>query len=99
MSDKNWKHITEKMIEHGGELVLDFTEIVRLIGIEYGEDDYYWKLRDYKGKEYLSSCVARIVPLKNCLEKEFYNYLDTFYFPENEKINRKVFNSKKLSGN
>jgi len=84
--DSNWQHFTKFFQEHGGELILCFHEVYRLVGLEYGDDDYYWHLKSFDGKSIYDSCLGRLVPLKEALAAEFYDYLDTFYFPENAKL-------------
>lgn len=88
--DSNWKYFTEFLREHGDELVLNFHEVYKLVGLEVGDDDYYWKLKRWDGKIIYESCVGRIEPLKGYLPEKFYKYLRDDYFSMNERYHEKV---------
>jgi len=55
-------------------LVLDYFELVRLVDVIDGEDDYYWVYDTKKGIVH-SSCVGGWIPLKGKIEDENYDGL------------------------
>jgi hypothetical protein len=55
-------------------LVLDYFEVVRLVDVIDGEDDYYWVYDTKKGIVH-SSCVGGWIPLKGKIEDENYDRL------------------------
>ena len=56
-------------------LVIDgFDNIVRLVDVIDGEDDYYWVYDSKKGI-YHSSCLCEWIPLKGFIEKEKYDQM------------------------
>ena len=66
--------------EHKGELLLSFTEVVKLIGFEDVEDDdYYYVCQSLREGKTLISCVGSLYPLKGKLPDEEYEYLVHFF--------------------
>jgi len=55
-------------------LVLDLFEVVRLVDVIDGEDDYYWKF-DSQEQIYTSSCVVGFISLKDKLDTKTYENL------------------------
>lgn len=45
--------------------IIHDSEIVRCIGFHVGHDDYYYRVKDIQGKEYLTSGVGSIDSLKD----------------------------------
>lgn len=69
------------LIEHKKELepykntlVLDFFDVVRLVDVIDGGDDYYWVYDTLNGLKQ-SSCVTGWIPLKGKLNDDEYNHL------------------------
>jgi len=55
-------------------LVLDFFNVVRLVDVVDGEEDYYWVYDTPNGLKQ-SSCVMGWIPLKGKLNDDEYNHL------------------------
>ena len=55
-------------------LVLDFFNVVRLVDVVDGQDDYYWVYDTPNGLKQ-SSCVTGWIPLKDRLNNDEYNRL------------------------
>lgn len=55
-------------------LVLNLFEVVRLVDVIDGEDDFYWVYDTYKGTVH-SSCVGSWIPLKGKIDEDRYNRL------------------------
>jgi hypothetical protein len=55
-------------------LVLDYFDVVRLVDVINGEDDYYW-VYDTKQGIVHSSCVGGWTPLKGKIDDKNYNQL------------------------
>lgn len=55
-------------------LVIDGFEIVRLVDVIDGGDDYYWVYDSHKGI-YWSTCVGGWIPLKGFIDQEKYDNL------------------------
>jgi hypothetical protein len=70
----NWTILTKEFNQHQGELVLDGFQVVELIDLIDGEEDYYWIFNNGRGIQGLS-CVGRVIFLKDSLPEEEYNYL------------------------
>jgi len=88
--DKQKKEIMDFIRLHEGELVLDFFEVVRLIGFAEDEDDYYYIVNDTKRGEVWESCCMLLIPLKRVLPDEHYERLDnTFKYNEDFYVERK----------
>lgn len=68
--------ILEFIEKHKGELLLDFHEVVRLVGFEdIEDDDYYYVLHSLRSGKYLESCVGSLCPLKGFLPDKEYDEL------------------------
>jgi len=67
--------ILEFIEKHKGELLLDFHEVVRLVGFDEDEDDYYYVLHSLRSGKYLESCVGSLCPLKGFIPDKEYNEL------------------------
>jgi hypothetical protein len=59
-----------------GTLVLDHFDVVRLIDVVDGEDDYYWVYKSSERGVYWSSCCGRWIPLKGKLDEKDYNEIE-----------------------
>ena len=55
-------------------LVIDNFQIVRLVDVVDGKNDYYWVYDGYRG-EYWSSCVMDFIPLKGFIDDKKYSRL------------------------
>jgi hypothetical protein len=76
MSETNRKSEVIKFIEeHKGELMLDFTTVVKLTGFDEDDLDYYYKCQSLIKGEYYTSCVCDLFPLKGIVPNETYEYL------------------------
>jgi hypothetical protein len=71
MSCENWKIFSNLLEQYKDTLVLDLFNVVQLVGLEDGEDDYYWVYSD-GFRETRSSCVGMFIPLNEC---DFYEDL------------------------
>lgn len=73
------EEILKEIENHKNELVLNFFEVVKLIGFCEGEEDYYYEVLSLKtGKTYLS-CVGKLIWLKNVISNEDYNMLEHIF--------------------
>ena len=72
-----FRKIYEEAKPHIGTLVLDFFEVVLLVGVEADEEDYYYVYQTVKGGrgEYWSSAVGSYIPLKGLMDENKYTYL------------------------
>ena len=72
-----FRKIYEDAKPHIGTLVLDFFEVVLLVGVEADEEDYYYVYQSAKGGrgEYWSSAVGLYIPLKGTIDDNRYTYL------------------------
>lgn len=75
----NLEIIYNQVRKHGGELVIDGLEIVRLINMYVGEDDFYYEMYSKKRGKYHTSCVGCFVPLRGQLEESAYRYLEQIF--------------------
>lgn len=65
-----------KMVdEHRNELVLNYFEVVRLVDVIDGDDDYYWVFENSFSEKILSSCVGGFFILKDSLSEKDYSEL------------------------
>jgi len=71
--------ILEFIEKHKGELLLNFDKVVRLIGFNEDEDDYYYVLHSLISGKYLESCVGSLCPLKGFLPDKEYDELVHFF--------------------
>jgi hypothetical protein len=67
--------ILEFIEKHKGELLLNSHEVVKLIGFDEDEDDYYYVLHSLINGKYLESCVGALYPLKGVLPNKEYDCL------------------------
>ena len=65
--------------EHKGELMLDYFDVVRLIGFDEDNDDCYYKVQAVKRGIYSTSCIGWLIPLKGVLPKEDYSDLERVF--------------------
>lgn len=57
----NWEFFSEQFSRYKDTLVMDWFKLYKLVGLEDGEDDYYWILMSRKGKQkYLSCCIIPV---------------------------------------
>jgi len=72
-----YRSIYENAKPHIGTLVLDFFDVVLLVGVEADEEDNYYVYQSPKGGrgEYWSSAVGSYIPLKGTIDDKRYNYL------------------------
>lgn len=68
------KELQDELKPHKNALVLDYFEVVRLVDVIDGEDDYYWVYDTKKGIVY-SSCVCGWTALKGFLPDNEYKRL------------------------
>lgn len=73
--DENLKIINGLMAKYRGTLVLPAFNVVRLVDMVIGDDDYYWVYEDTKGETRMDSCVGGFTPLKDRLTPEEYDQL------------------------
>jgi hypothetical protein len=71
--------ILEFIEKHKGELLLDFHEVVRLVGFDEDDQDYYYVLHSLKSGKYLESCVGALYPLKGVLPEKEYDCLVSIF--------------------
>lgn len=64
-----------KLEPYKNTLVLDFYNVVRLVDVEDGEDDFYWVYEGNKREIYRASCCCGWFPLKGVMADEDYKYL------------------------
>jgi hypothetical protein len=64
---------------HKGELMLDYFDVVRLIGFDEDDDDCYYKVQAVKRGVYSTSCIGWLIPLKGVLPKEDYSDLERVF--------------------
>lgn len=94
------KELQKELAPHKGKLVLNHFDVVRLIDVVDGKDDYYWVIKhaDKRGIHW-SSCVGGWMPLKGKISDKHYNELERVwklneknwdYFNKIEKQQRKV---------
>ena len=76
--------LREETDEYKNTLVLDFYEVKVFLQIVEDPDDYYYELVDTKGRTTLFSCVGRIIPLVDRLNKDDYNYLASVWNLNND---------------
>jgi len=85
MGDVKWdrkdpkKEIVEFIEEHKGELLLDFTTVVKLVGFFEDENDYYYECISLNKGVYYKSCVGAFYTLKGVLPDKEYDYLVHFF--------------------
>ena len=66
--------LKQELTPYQNTLVLDLFEVVRLVDVIDGEDDFYWVYDTYKGIVH-SSCVGCWIPLKGKIDEDRYNRL------------------------
>lgn len=66
--------LKEELEPYKNTLVLDFCEIVRLIDVEDGGDDFFWVYECWS-ETIRSSCVMGWIPLKGNLPDDIYKTL------------------------
>lgn len=71
----NWTTLQEEASKYRGTLVLDGFHVRLLLNIEEDEDDYYYVLFTRDNETYFSSCVGRIIFLKDELDISAYEYI------------------------
>jgi hypothetical protein len=64
--------------KHKNELVLNLFDVVRLVGLEMDDWDYYWVFNSRR-EIFWSSCVGSFIPLKNSMKDKDYRYLDQIF--------------------
>jgi hypothetical protein len=69
------EELRKELEPYRNTLVLDYFDVVRLVDVVDGEDDYYWVYDDTKRGVHWSSCVGGWKPLKGVLKDEDYNEL------------------------
>ena len=74
--------LKKEVAPYKGSLVLDGFDVVKLIDVIEGKDDFYW-VYYAKGKVIHSSCVMGWIPLKNKLDTKDYNELVRLYVLNN----------------
>jgi hypothetical protein len=83
----NWETIHNEFKEHKDEIVLSLGETYRFVGINLDldeiQDDYYYILKDYYGKEIQHSCVMGLIYLKPFLPEIDYNNLNQLFLLNN----------------
>jgi hypothetical protein len=79
MADDNLIYFTKFVNKHRNQLVLDTDRVNILIGLAMDDEDYYWRLKDFHGKEIWASCVGKMIPLKGTLKKEDYEQLEHWF--------------------
>ena len=57
-------------------LVLHDFDVVRLTDVVEGIDDFYWLLRNPITGDYRASCALKLIPLKEKISDEEYEYLE-----------------------
>ena len=73
---KTFKALKKKVKPYKNTLVLDSFDVVLLLNIIYGDDDFYYKfLKSQDSRYYLSSCCGEFIPLKGKIGKEKYRRL------------------------
>ena len=70
----NLKDLQEEMSPYKNTLVLDGFEVVRLVNVIDGSDDYYWVYDTRKGTVH-ATCVGGWIPLKGFIPSNEYNSL------------------------
>jgi len=60
---------------HKFELMLDMFEVVKLIGYSEDQNDCYYVVYSLKRGEVHSSCVGKLIPLKDVIPENDYKYL------------------------
>lgn len=68
--------LKQEMQGHQGALVLDYFDVVRLVDVIDGEDDYYWVYKSSERGVYWSSCCGGWKPLKGKIDEKDYNELE-----------------------
>ena len=71
-----FEELQKEMEPHKGNLVLNHFEVVRLVDVVNGEDDYYWVFKSPVRGTYWSSCVGGWMPLKGKIAEEDYMELE-----------------------
>jgi len=70
-----FKELKKELKPYKNTLVIGhFNEVVRLVGVNEDEDDYYWIYDSKEGKSY-ESCVGGWVALKGVIPDEDYERL------------------------
>lgn len=68
------KSLQEELLPYKNTLVLDHHNVVKLVDVIDGEEDYYWVYDTHKGFIH-SSCVIGWIPLKGVLPEKDYDYI------------------------
>lgn len=71
-----FEDLQKELEPHKDSLVLDGFEVVRLLDVVNGEDDYYWVYKSPTKGIYWSSCVGGWAPLKGHLLEKHYQDLE-----------------------
>lgn len=71
---RTFKELQDELEPQKNALVLDYFEVVRLVDVIDGKDDYYWVYDTGKGIVH-SSCVGRWTALKGALPDNEYKQL------------------------
>ena len=77
------KELQDELKPYRDTLVLDFFDVVRLVGVTEDKDDFYWIFDTKKGTVY-SSCVCSWKPLKGHLKDSDYKELVRVWNLNNE---------------
>ena len=65
--------LKQELEPYKNTLVIDvFEDVVRLVDVIDGDDDYYWVYDSREGVRH-SSCVGSWIPLKGFIKEEDYN--------------------------
>ena len=87
VSMDGYRNIVKFVYNHHNEIVIDNgTEVKRLVGVASDNDDHYYVLEDIKGKRIYSSCVGRLIILKNKINDDEYEYMESLYVRNHSDI-------------
>lgn len=68
------KSLQEELLPYKNTLVLNHFEVVKLVDVIDGQDDYYWVYDTIHGIIH-STCVGGWIPLKGVLPEKDYDYI------------------------
>lgn len=96
------KELKEEVDKHRFELVtmpFDNSEIVRLLGLCVGEEDYYYVALKESGEIYYCTCVGGFTPLIKSMDKFTYYHMERLWDMNMDKSIEEVLEGFKKDNN